>query len=139
MYFLDLNPWAVLVAALIPIILGAFWYSPLPFGNHWLRPLGVRVKPRAGRTRLVTAVLASLAASLLMSYVLALLIKNLIVIGAWDGIVAGFFSWLGFVLPTTAATSLFGSNPRPIVEFAIITGYQLLSLVLMGGFLALYL
>ena len=36
----QLNYVAVLAAALVGLFLGAFWYSPLAFGNAWLRALG---------------------------------------------------------------------------------------------------
>jgi hypothetical protein len=36
----DLNYLAVVVAALVPIVLGALWYSPLLFADRWMRAVG---------------------------------------------------------------------------------------------------
>jgi len=36
----DLQPWAILAAALAGIVIGAAWYSPLLFGNAWMSALG---------------------------------------------------------------------------------------------------
>ncbi len=34
---MEINIYAILVAALIPIILGFVWYNPKTFGNAWMR------------------------------------------------------------------------------------------------------
>ena len=35
-----INYWAVLVAAVAYMILGAIWYSPILFGSAWMRLIG---------------------------------------------------------------------------------------------------
>lgn len=138
MYFLDLNAWAVITAALIPLALGSFWYSPALFGNYWIRLTASDLRGQADAYRaLLTAYLGSVAASLVMSSVLALLIENLIVIGPLGGMQVGFFVWLGFVATTTAPEYLFGGTARPYQLYLLTNGYHLISLVLMGGLLAL--
>jgi Protein of unknown function (DUF1761) len=36
----DLNYFAVVVAALVPMVLGAVWYTPVLFGRQWLAASG---------------------------------------------------------------------------------------------------
>ena len=38
--FGEVNWLAVLVAAIIPMIIGTIWYSPPVFGNTWMRLIG---------------------------------------------------------------------------------------------------
>ena len=137
MFLLSLDPWPVITAALIPLALGSFWYSPMVFGNHWIRLSGSTIRSEAqARQALFTAWLGSFTASLLMSMVLALLIKNLFVVTPLDGMQVGFFLWLGFVATTSVPEYLFGGSARPYALYVLMNGYHLISLVLMGGLLA---
>jgi len=36
------NPWAVVAAVMVNMVIGALWYSPLLFGNRWLKAIGKR-------------------------------------------------------------------------------------------------
>jgi hypothetical protein len=36
----EIDDLAVLAAAVVPIVLGAFWYSPALFARPWLRAVG---------------------------------------------------------------------------------------------------
>ncbi len=38
---MEINIFALLVAALIPILIGFVWYNPKTFGNAWMRESGV--------------------------------------------------------------------------------------------------
>ncbi|HZK92815.1 MAG TPA: DUF1761 domain-containing protein [Prolixibacteraceae bacterium] len=38
--FENINLWAVLIAAIVKVILGSFWYSPLILGKSWMRENG---------------------------------------------------------------------------------------------------
>jgi hypothetical protein len=35
--FLDINLWAVLIAAFAKVVIGSFWYSPLILGKSWMQ------------------------------------------------------------------------------------------------------
>jgi hypothetical protein len=140
MFLLSLDPWPVITAALIPLALGSFCYSPLVFGNHWLRLTGSDIKDeKEARQTLFTAWLGSFTASLLMSVILALLIENLFVVTPLDGMQIGFLVWLGFIATTSAPAYLFGGTARPYMLYMLVNGYHLISLILMGGILAAFL
>lgn len=139
MFFTDINPWIVLVASFIPLVLASFWYSPAMFGTHWLRLSGSDIRNDADAKRAVAAAwLGSFLSSLVMCTVLALIIDNLFVIDAFDGMVVGFFIWLGFVATTSFPEYLFGGSVRPYMLYVITNGYHLLSLLLVGGFLGIF-
>lgn len=37
---MQINPWAVLAAALVNFVIGGLWYSPLLFGKAWMKANG---------------------------------------------------------------------------------------------------
>jgi Protein of unknown function (DUF1761) len=37
---MQINPWAVLAAALVNFVIGGLWYSPLVFGKLWMKANG---------------------------------------------------------------------------------------------------
>jgi Protein of unknown function (DUF1761) len=47
-YIMDLNFLALLVAALIPIVLGFVWYHPKVFGSSWMRATGINMEDTKG-------------------------------------------------------------------------------------------
>ncbi len=137
---ISLDPSAVLLAALVPLLLGTFWYSPLIFGAHWIRLSGLRLSDiKQPRMAVAGALLGSLAAALVMSLVLALLIENLWAVSPFDGMVIGFFVWLGFIATTTLPEYLFGGQAKPYSLYFLVNGYHLVSLMLMGALLVLWL
>jgi len=139
MFLTDINPWIVIIAAFIPLVVASFWYSPAMFGQHWLRLSGSDIRSERDVKRAVVAAwLGSFLASLVMCTVLALIIDNLFVVSAFDGMVVGFFVWLGFVATTSFPEYLFGGSVRPYALYLIVNGYHLLSLTIVGGFLGIF-
>ncbi len=43
----DINYWAVLVAAVVSMVIGALWYSPVLFGKLWMKYSGLSDKKLA--------------------------------------------------------------------------------------------
>ena len=65
----ELNPLETGLAALVMVVLGALWYSPLMFGKSWTRLSGVRpgdIRPRDARRNTITGVITSLIAAILL-------------------------------------------------------------------------
>lgn len=134
---LDLG--VVALAALVPMVLGSFWYSPVVFGNHWLTLSRIKTSSiQQARLEIAVALFGSFLASFIMSFVLAMLIENLFVITAVDGMVLGFWIWLGFVATTMIPEYLFGGSAKPYLLYVLNAGYHLLALISMGGLLALW-
>jgi len=38
---MEMNVYAILVAAIVPMVLGFIWYNPILFGNVWMRESGI--------------------------------------------------------------------------------------------------
>jgi hypothetical protein len=126
----DLNWIAIIVAAVVPMVLGALWYSPLAFAEPWMRAVG-RTREELGDAQL--GYLLSAVGALLSSYVLARVVKWAEVDDLWNGALVGVFVWVGFVATVLGVTTFFGGRPRAL--WLINAGYQLVSLVLMGAIL----
>jgi Protein of unknown function (DUF1761) len=126
----DLNWIAIIVATIIPIVLGALWYSPVLFAEPWMRAVG-RTREELGDASL--GYLLSAIGAFLSAYVLARVVKWAEVDDLWNGALVGFFVWAGFVATVLGVTTFFAGRPRSL--WAINSGYQLVSLVLMGALL----
>lgn len=127
----EMNYVAILVAAILNMVIGAFWYSPALFGKSWMDLVGFRpedVRKRSAGARRAYAL--TFVGSFVMAYALARVMWYAKVQYAGAGVVLALLVWLGFVATTHAANYLF--EGRPFRLFSINAGYPLVSLVLMG-------
>lgn len=128
----DVNYLAVIVAAVLQMVLGFLWYGPL-FGKTWMGFM--KITPAKVSQQVMTRMYAwSAVMSLITAYVLSLVVDYMGAKTVGAGVVAGFWPWLGFVVPVTAASLLYEN--RPFGLWVLNAGYQLVSLALMGALLA---
>jgi hypothetical protein len=126
----DLNWIAIIAAAIVPMVLGALWYSPLLFAERWMRAVG---RTREELTGAGLGYALSAVAALVTSYALARITHWAEVDDLWNGALVGLLVWIGFVATVLAVTTYFGGRPREL--WLINAGYQLVSLLLMGAIL----
>jgi hypothetical protein len=124
----DLNWIAIIVAAIVPMVLGALWYSPLAFADAWMRAVG-RTPEELGDAAL--GYVLSAIAAFVSSYALARIMRWAEVDDLWNGALVAVLVWAGFVATVLAVTTYFGGRPRNL--WLINAGYQLVALVLMGA------
>jgi hypothetical protein len=124
----DVNWIAIIVAAIVPMVLGALWYSPVLFAEPWMRAVG-RTREELGDAAL--GYLISAVGAFLASYALARIMRWAEVDDVWNGALVGALVWVGFVATVLAVTTYFGGRPRAL--WLINAGYQLVALVLMGA------
>ncbi len=125
---MSVNILAVIVAAVVNMILGALWYSPVLFGKQWMRMIGKsekELKTGASKAYGVTFITA-----LILAYILAVFLNLLDVHGIAGGLKTAFWAWLGFSACTTISDYLFAG--RPLNLFAINVGYYLVAMLLMS-------
>lgn len=100
-----INHWAVLVCAVVSLLVGALWYSPLLFFRAWKRENNLseeqlqRFKP--GKVYTITFFLA-----LLISYNLAFFLGDDKTNWSW-GLTAGFLAGFGWAATMFAIIALF--------------------------------
>ena len=129
----DINYVAVIVTALVPMVLGALWYSPALFAGPWMRAVGRREDELGG---MGLGYVFSAVAAVLSSYALARIERWAEVDDLWNGALVGLLAWVGFVAGLLAVTTYFGGRPRLL--WVINAGYQLISLVIMGAILGVW-
>ena len=124
--------WAMLAAAIIRFVVGGLWFSPFAFAEPWRRLVGLTAEQM--KATMSKAIAADVVASLLMAWVLA---HSVVYAGATTlglGAAVGFFNWLGFIAVIQFTTVLY--EQRSLKLFAIQSGFNLVSLLLMGALLA---
>lgn len=129
-----INYWAVLGGGVISMITGMFWYG-FGFGKTWMRLTGHT--PEAGDAEGVGKLyFMQFVAAMLFTYVLAHFIK-IAEASTWqDGMMVGFWAWLGFLVAGGVGTYLF--PPKSLALFSFDKGYQLVNTLIIGAMLAVW-
>ena len=135
MHFLDVNLWAVLVAAVATMPLGFLWYSPMLFANPWMKLMGydpndkakiAEMQKSAGRSYALAFVASGLSAAVLGKIIAIASVHSVLY-----GMKFGFAMWLGFVTTVQLTNAVFSRQPWKL--YAINTGYQLVCYLAMGA------
>ena len=138
MHFHNLNLLAVLVAALSTMLVGFLWYSPMLFAKQWMREMGYdpndKAKVREMQKSAGPAYFASLIASVVTAFILALFFHEMRVRSIDLGLLMAFHVWLGFVATVQLTGVLFMKQSMKL--FAINTGHQLVCYLAMGAILS---
>jgi hypothetical protein len=122
-----INIWAVLAAGLSSMILGALWYSPVLFGNAWMRESGMTAEKAASANMAVTMSLAFLL-SLLGAAVFAMFLGPTTT--PVFGLSVGFAAGLCWVAGSYGINYLF--ERRSTKLFLINGGYHTVQYTLIG-------
>lgn len=97
----EVNAWAVLLAALSSMVVGSIWYSPPVFYKPWARMAGVKSDPgKMTAGQMVWMYGSVFVASLLTAYILAHVtyLSNQFFGNSFmqDALTTAFWLWLGF-------------------------------------------
>ena len=135
MWTLEVNYLAVIVAAIVPMALGAVWYSPVLFSNAWLAAIGKTADEISAQANQVQAFSIAIAASLISAYVLAVLAALSSASSVLDGIILGLWAVV-FIATASATWGVF--EARPLRLWLINNGYYLVALPIMGAIIAVW-
>ena len=136
MTMLAINWWPVLIAALLRMVVGSIWFSPIAFVKPWQALTGVT--PESMQKGLVKAIVIDLILSLVMSFVLyhGVLYATGSAPTLWSGALVGLLAWLGFVVATHLPLWAYENRPLQLIVIGI--GSNLVSMVLMGALFGLW-
>ncbi len=138
----DINILALIVAALVPNIVGALYFGPI-FGSTWLKSFGMTKEDMKGRNEAViygTALLLAFIIAFFLNFVLQGMHKN---IGADGNLIAtsfntfkhgafhAFFLCFGFVIPAIVSLGLF--HKAKAMNILLNAGFWLICFTIMGG------
>ncbi len=136
------NYLALVAAAVANMALGFVWFGPL-FGKQWMAMMGMtpeKMDAAKNKDGMWKGYALAFLGSLLMAYVLQHSIvfagSYLDVAGIEAGLVTGFWSWLGFIAPVTLGTVLWEGKSWKL--WFLTNGYYLISVLIMGPILALW-
>lgn len=136
----EVNYVAVFAAAAAMMALGFLWYGPFLFGKQWMKLKGYNAEDlkkeqkQMGKYYAMSFVL-SLITAYVLSHVMAMSINFFHESALTTGLMSGIWMWIGFVMPVQASHTIFGDKKWKL--FSIDTGYQLVSLLVMGVVLGL--
>lgn len=138
---IEVNYVAVLLAAVASFVVGFLWYSPLLFGNVWMKLRGTtKASMKKGQKNMGILYTLSFVVGILMAYVLSHVMTLSMNYFGYPklntGLTSAFWMWTGFVMPVQITSTIF-SDKKSWPLWAIDTGYQLASLLVMGLVLAL--
>lgn len=135
---MEVNYLAVLVAAIASMVIGSIWYSPLLFGNIWIKLSGVKIPTNKKKQQKM--MLTSFGLGFLVSLVTATVLSYFIgMVGATDaagGAEIAFWVWLGFIATTQIGAVLWEQRSPKL--FLIGASNMLVTTVLMGVILAVW-
>ncbi len=136
--FSSINWLAILAATLAAYVFGALWYSPLLFGKLWMKLNGL-TKADAEKAKakgMAVSYLLQFVATLVTSFVFAMILEMNVVEGAVSGLIIGFYLWLGFVATSSVGAVLWDKKSWSWFWLCSLNG--LLTLWIIGAILALW-
>lgn len=132
---IDVNYLAIIIAAITSMVVGFIYYSPFVVGKPWMKLMGYKegdMKPKNDEMAKLygTSFVLSLVTAFVLSHIIAMSEAYFNYSMVQTGLTSAFWVWLGFVMPVQMTDVLF--SKKPIKLFAINTGYQLISVLVMG-------
>lgn len=127
--FSDLNIWAILVAGVVNMAIGAAWFSTALFGKKWMDYLGFKMEELNPSPWLY---LVAFILGLVIAVVMALFLQG--ASGALQGLAYGALIGLGFVIPTMLTHYLYEQRKGGFM--LIIAGHELVVFLTYGAILA---
>lgn len=130
----SVNLLALLVAALASMGIGFLWYSPFLLGKPWMKLMGYSESDlKAAQKEMGTGYLLSLIATIVTVFVLAQVFNWIVPNTLTTALVVSLMLWIGFIAPVQFSDVVFGRKPMNL--YLINTGYQLVSVLVMGTIL----
>ena len=133
-----INYLAVLVTAILGMVIGALWFSPVLFGNLWMKLSGFTQQDieKTKKKGMAKNYIASFIGLLVMAYITSHFVDYAQAKTAIEGAVTGFWLWLGFIATATLSSILW--EGKPVKLYILKNGHNLVILLLMGGILAVW-
>ena len=133
----DVNYLAVLATAIASMIVGFIWYGPL-FGKMWMQSMKMDNKKmqEAKKKGMGKTYILAFLTTLIMSYVLAHFVDYVEAKTVMDGVILGFWLWIGFLATTQIGSVLW--EGKPVKLYLINTLHYLVALAVMAAILAVW-
>ena len=133
-----INYLAVLAAAIVSMIVGGLWYSPLLFGKAWMKLMNLDEKKleEAKKKGMTKSYVIAFIGSLVTAYVLAHFVDYAGAVDYVGALQLSFWIWLGFFAAAMLSSILW--EGKPVKLYLINIFHYLVSLCVMSLILALW-
>lgn len=132
----DINPLAVVIAAVVGVGIGAFWFnSPLLFNKTWLEGIGKtseQVAAESSPLSIVAAIVGNLIAAVILAAFISWAEADTLANGAFLGFLAG----LGFAAIAAGIKDRFEGRPAKLT--LINMGHDLVVFTVMGAIIGVW-
>jgi len=127
--FAKVNVWAVILAGISYLILGALWYSPLLFGKQWMELNSFTEKDLKTNKPMWMITLVTFLSACVASFVISMVLgpRSSAVFGAIIGACIAFF-WIAM----SKLTSVLFEN-QPVKLYLLHAGFDLVAFMIMGA------
>ena len=131
MSLIEVNFVTVLLAGIVSMVLGAFWYSPAGFGKQWMKLSGIsEADIKKAKAGIGSTYVAAFIASLVVAYVFAQFLGALAVVTFAAMVQLAFWIWLGFIATVLISGVLWKNEPMQL--FCLNALYWLVNLIVIG-------
>lgn len=137
---IEVNYVAVLFAGVASMALGFLWYSPMVLGKPWMKekkftPEKLKSEQKEMGKWYAVSFVVSLITAYVLSHGMSLSMNFFNYPVMQTGLTTALWMWLGFMMPVQLTATIFGDKNFKLL--AIDSGYQLVSLLVMGVVLSL--
>ncbi len=138
MFGIEINFLAVFIVAILLFVIGFLWYGPL-FGKNWIKLSKIPASEiaKAKQKSMARPMILNFIGNLIMVFVLANFIKILGVSVVAQGMILGFWIWIGFFASTTLLGNVLWEN-KPWGLFVLNGLYWLIELMVASAILAVW-
>lgn len=128
----------IFVAAIAAMVIGALWYSPMLFGNAWMKMQGWSKKDMEKKkkdTNMGMSYGLMFVGSLVAAWVMSMLVDFAGASTFLSGAVIGVWVWLGFGATLSLGSVLWEGKPWNL--WMLNNGHTLVSWAVIGGIVAM--
>ncbi len=131
MQTITINYLAVLLSAISAMVIGGLWYSPLVFGNVWMKLANITEKQikEAKKKGMTKSYILMFFSTVVMSYVLAHFVKYMQITTVGNALKLAVWIWLGFI--TTILISSVLWEGKPVKLYFLNISHYLITLIVM--------
>jgi hypothetical protein len=132
-----MNYLSVFVTAIIAFFIGALWYSPILFGNAWLKLINVKIDKKAIEKRnksMWKTMIGGFLTTFVLVFMTDLFLNFLNIVKFSQGLTVGFLIWSGFLATTMFNIVLY--EQKPVKLYLINSMHYLVVLMVSAGILA---
>jgi hypothetical protein len=129
---------AIVGAAAASFVIGMLWYSPVLFGNAWMKAGGFSKKDidKSKKKGMGKMMFASFIGSLVMAWILSYFVVYASAGNFVDGMKIGFWLTIGLIAPVLLSSVLWEGK---VVKYYLINlAFWLVSVSVMGGILTVW-